>query len=116
MDAKRRASRRRHSGSDVARLIADLVSRYPWLSARIATEYGRRYGTRADDLLRGALSHADLGRHFGAAFYEREARFLIAQEWATTADDILTRRTKHVLHLSKAERAAFEAWLAGVGP
>ena len=39
----------------------------------------------------------------------------MAQEWATTADDILTRRTKHGLHLSKPERAGFEAWLAGVG-
>ena len=101
-------------GSDVARLVAELARRYPWLPARVAADYGRRYGTRADDLLRGALSLADLGRHFGAAFYEREARFLMTQEWATTADDILTRRTKHVLHLSQPERAGFETWLAGV--
>ena len=47
-----------------------------------------------------------------AALVEREARFLIAQEWATKAEDILTRRTKHGLHLSASERADFEAWLA----
>ena len=48
--------------------------------------------------------------------YESEARFLIAEEWATTAEDILSRRTKHDLHLSAPERATFEAWLAGLAP
>ena len=99
-------------GGDPARLLADLARRHPWLPAPVAVGYGRRYGTRAEELLRGASSLADLGRHFGATFYEREARFLIAEEWAKTADDILTRRTKHALHLSAPERAGFEAWLA----
>ncbi|WP_158816280.1 glycerol-3-phosphate dehydrogenase [Methylocapsa sp. S129] len=101
-------------GADFARMSADLARRYSWLPAPVAAGYARRYGTRADDLLRGASSLADLGRHFGAAFYEREARFLIAQEWATTADDILTRRTKHGLHLSAPERAGFEAWFVSL--
>jgi glycerol-3-phosphate dehydrogenase len=101
--------------SDPVRFSEELARRTPWLPSRVAADYGRRYGTRADDLLRGASSLADLGRHFGAAFYEREARFLIEEEWARTADDILTRRTKHVLHLSRSERADFETWLAGLG-
>jgi glycerol-3-phosphate dehydrogenase len=61
--------------------------------------------------LLGAESPGDLGRHFGGGLYEREARFLIAEEWATTAEDILTRRTKHGLRMSPAERQAFAAWL-----
>ena len=52
--------------------------------------YARRYGTRAEKLLDGARSLGDLGRHFGATLYEREARFLIAEEWAEEADDILS--------------------------
>jgi D-erythritol 1-phosphate dehydrogenase len=102
-------------GADFARLNAALAARYPWLPAPVLAGYARRYGARADELLAGAASLADLGRHFGATFYEREARFLMAQEWATTADDILTRRTKHGLHLSAPERAGFEAWLARDG-
>ena len=98
-------------GADFAAFLADMARRYPWLPAPVAAGYGRRYGTRAHDLLRGASSLADLGRLFGGTFYEREARFLIAQEWATTAEDILTRRTKHDLHLSAPERAGFEDWL-----
>jgi glycerol-3-phosphate dehydrogenase len=99
-------------GADFAALLVDIARRYPWLPAPVATGYGRRYGTRAHELLHGAAALADLGRRFGGTFYEREARFLIAQEWATTAEDILTRRTKHGLHLSASERAGFEAWLA----
>jgi D-erythritol 1-phosphate dehydrogenase len=101
-------------GADFAAFLAVVMRRYPWLPAPVAAGYGRRYGTRAHDLLRGASSLADLGRYFGGTFYEREARFLIAQEWATTAEDILTRRTKHGLHLSAAERAGFEDWLASL--
>ena len=65
-------------------------------------------------LLDGANSLSDLGTHFGAKLYEREARFLLRTEWARTAEDILDRRTKHGLHLTAAERATFARWLAGL--
>ena len=52
---------------------------------------------------------ADLGRHFGGSLYEREASYLRDTEWATTAADILDRRTKHGLHLTPVQRAEFEA-------
>ena len=54
---------------------------------------------------------ADLGRHFGAQLYEREARYLVEHEWAKTAEDILDRRTKHGLQLTAAQKAAFADWL-----
>jgi glycerol-3-phosphate dehydrogenase len=98
-------------GPDFSAFVADLGRCNPWLPADLAYGYARRYGTRTSDLLRGAGSLADLGQHFGGGLYEREARFLIAEEWATTAEDILTRRTKHGLHMSAAERQAFAAWL-----
>ena len=83
-----------------------------WLPPEVALGYCRRYGSRAAAVLGGARSLAELGRHFGGGFYEREARYLMAEEWATTAEDVLTRRTKHGLHLTPAERQAFAAWLA----
>ena len=75
---------------------------------------GRLYGTRSVALLDGAKNLSDLGTHFGGRFHEREARFLLDTEWARTAEDILDRRTKHGLHLTSAERAAFASWLAGL--
>jgi glycerol-3-phosphate dehydrogenase len=100
------------AGVGADRFAADLLRRRPWLPAQIAADYGRRYGTRADELLQGAGALGDLGRHFGAAFYEREARYLVAEEWARTAQDILYRRTKHGLHLTPLEREVFADWLA----
>jgi D-erythritol 1-phosphate dehydrogenase len=97
-------------GGDFAPFLAALRRRHPWLPEPVALGYARRYGTRADALLADATTLADLGRHFGATLYEREARFLADTEWARTAEDVLERRTKHGLHLDAAERAAFRAW------
>jgi glycerol-3-phosphate dehydrogenase len=101
--------------ADFERWLAAFHAARAWLPAALARHYGRLYGTRAEALLGKAQGLADLGQHFGALFYEREARFLLAEEWAETAEDILERRTKHGLHLQPAERRAFEAWLAGSG-
>ena len=67
-------------------------------------------------LLGDARSLSDLGRRFGDGFYELEARYLIAEEWATTAEDIWMRRTKHALHMSEAECAAFADWMRKGAP
>jgi glycerol-3-phosphate dehydrogenase len=98
--------------ADFGRFLAELRRRNPWLPSDVASGYARRYGRRVERLLAGTRSLDDLGRHFGAGFYEREARFLIDHEWAMLADDILERRTKHGLHLTRAQRQAFEAWLS----
>ena len=63
-------------------------------------------------LLAGAASLEDLGRRLRWLLYEREARFLAAEEWAETAEDILERRTKHYLHMSAGERRGIRIWFA----
>jgi glycerol-3-phosphate dehydrogenase len=99
-------------GADFARFLAGLRQRRPWLPGALALHCARLYGTRSEALLGDATSLADLGRHFGGLLYEREADFLMREEWAVAAPDILQRRTKHGLHLSVDERAAFAAWMA----
>ena len=63
-------------------------------------------------MLGPAAGMADLGRDLGASLTEREAEYLIAREWAETADDILWRRSKLGLHGGPALRTNLEAWLA----
>jgi D-erythritol 1-phosphate dehydrogenase len=103
-------------GADFERWLAGFRKPRPWLPEPLARHLGRLYGTRAEALLGGAASPADLGRRFAPLLYEREARFLLDQEWAETADDVLSRRTKHGLHLSAGEMAAFERWLRAEHP
>ena len=71
----------------------------------------RRHGTRTLDILAGARKPEELGRHFGHGLTAREVEYLVAEEWAESAEDILWRRTKCGLHLDASQRAALEAWL-----
>ena len=87
---------------------------YPFLDIRLARRLTRLYGTRAKVLLGLAKSLSDLGRHFGADLYEAEVRYLVAHEWAMTAEDILWRRTKRGLRLDKEQAAALEEFMNGI--
>ena len=62
-------------------------------------------------MLDGAKSQADLGRNFGADLTEAEVRYLAREEWAMTAEDIVWRRSKLGLRMSKSEIAELEACL-----
>ena len=99
-----------------ADLVADFRGRYAFLDRAYVTRLARLYGTRAEQILGGASSHADLGRHFGADLYEAEVRYLVNSEWAVTSDDILWRRTKRGLLGSAIARADLDAFLATLMP
>ncbi|MCO6390957.1 glycerol-3-phosphate dehydrogenase [Aliihoeflea aestuarii] len=97
--------------TETARLRRD----YPFLPASHADRLFRTYGTRARAMLGAAEATADLGPLFGADLYTAEVDYLMAQEWAATADDLLWRRTKRGLALTVGERAALEDYMeAGV--
>jgi len=55
---------------------------------------------------------AALGEHFGADLYAREVDYLVDNEWARDAEDVLWRRTKAGLHLESAQRQAVVSYLA----
>ena len=83
---------------------------YPWMPRELRRHYGRCYGTRISQIVGNATSIEGLGRHFGGCLYEAEVDYLVNHEWAQTAEDIIWRRTKHRLHLTDAEQAAFAEW------
>ncbi len=93
--------------------VKDVAAQYPFLDAMTVDRLCRAYGTRVAALLDGATGVADLGRDFGVGLSEREVDYLVANEWAETADDILWRRTKLGLKMTPAERDALSAYLAG---
>ena len=96
--------------------VSALKRNYPFLNTRLARRLTRLYGTRARVLLGDASSAADLGMDFGADLTEAELRYLIANEWAVTADDVLWRRTKRGLHMDAAQTAALDAWMRETAP
>ncbi len=93
--------------------VEKLKTCYPFLAASHARRLVRLYGTLAARLLGPARSEADLGKRFGADLYAVEVDWLIGQEWARRADDVLWRRTKLGLKLSPAETADLEDYVRG---
>ena len=67
--------------------------------------------TRAEVIFGNAKTVRDLGADFGAGLFQAEIEYLIDQEFALTAEDILWRRSKRGLHLSPAECARVGAYL-----
>ena len=94
--------------------VAKLKKAYGFLDAKMARRLTRLYGTSAHRLLGLARSVSDLGRHFGADLYEAEVRYLAENEWAVTAEDVLWRRTKRGLKLSREQAAALEEFMRGM--
>jgi glycerol-3-phosphate dehydrogenase len=94
--------------------VAKLSYAYPFLTPHHAKRLMRLYGTRAVILLGQAKSIADLGRYFGADLYEAEVRYLVANEWAMTAEDVLWRRTKRGLHLTPEQVDVLDTFIQGL--
>ncbi|WP_274532943.1 glycerol-3-phosphate dehydrogenase C-terminal domain-containing protein, partial [Bosea sp. Root483D1] len=89
-----------------------IVAARPWLDRKLARRLARAYGTRTDALLEGAKAMADLGRVFGADLTEREVAWLMSQEWAGSAEDVLFRRSKLGLRFSPEQRRALDEYMA----
>jgi glycerol-3-phosphate dehydrogenase len=98
--------------SEISTLIAQLQRDYLFLSPSHAGRLAHAYGTRAAKLLGNASSMSDLGRSFGATLTEREIAYLIANEWALSAEDIVWRRSKLGLHLSAEQITSIDDWIA----
>jgi glycerol-3-phosphate dehydrogenase len=94
--------------------VGRLKAAYPFLADAHARRLVRRYGTRASVLLGQAKSLADLGRCFGSDLYEAEVRYLVEHEWAITAEDVLWRRSKKGLYLSRDEGQKLEEYMAAI--
>lgn len=98
--------------ADFAAFMAEVQSRWPFLEPRTALRMARAYGTRIATVLGNAQCLDDLGQHFGAGLTAREVNYLVAQEWACSAEDILWRRSKLGMFMQSHEVASLSAAFA----
>ncbi len=89
-------------------LHRQLAEQFPWLPGNTLQRWVRTYGTLCRHMLEGGVGIEHLGADYGAGLYDREVVYLISEEWATTAEDILWRRTKLGLHLQQIDTAALQ--------
>ncbi len=95
-----------------AEFVGGVEAAYPFLTPATALRLARAYGTRIDTVLGGATSLAELGEHLGGGLYTAELDYIVAHEFAISADDVLKRRSKLHLHLDAEEQARVAAWFA----
>jgi len=106
-------------GADIDAFVARQQQRWPLLDGALVACFARRYGSRIDALLAGVKTMADLGEEIVSGLFAAEVLYLLREEFAQTADDILWRRTKLGLGLSNEAAAALQRWIeqhgAGLG-
>ena len=100
---------------ELAQLGSRLRQSHPFLDDAWAARLVRLYGTLAPKVLGQARKAGDLGEDFGATLTEAEASYLRENEFAKAADDVLWRRTKLGLHMSKGQRTRFASWFGNTG-
>ncbi|MES2534376.1 MAG: glycerol-3-phosphate dehydrogenase [Pseudomonadota bacterium] len=93
--------------ADRAAEVARLQGKYAQLDPHFLARLFARHGLNAYTVLGEARTTEALGRDFGGGLTQREVDYLVQNEWAHSADDILWRRTKCGLHMSEQQRAAF---------
>ena len=92
-------------------LCADLSAAHPHLPKALLRRAARAYGTKAKDWLGTAQTMDELGLNFGADLTQAEVDYLCRVEFAATADDIVWRRSKRGLRMSRAQINAVQAYL-----
>lgn len=81
---------------------------YPDTPPNVLRHLARAYGTRLHKIM--SFSGAGLGIMFGNILSEAEVTYLVEEEWARSVEDIMWRRTKLGLHMSRQDQTDFKVW------
>lgn len=96
----------------VADLTARLIKQFPFLTPAWATRLIKAYGTDAFEVLKDATAEADLGQNFGSNLTAQEVLWLIKNEYARKAEDVVWRRSKLGLRMTAQEIELLDVWMA----
>ncbi len=89
---------------------SELKERYFFLDSAVMERMLRAHGENITQCLGDATSEEELGRHFGHGLFAIEVDYMIDYEFARSADDILTRRTKLGELMTDQQKAAIEQY------
>ena len=89
---------------DLETYVEALRRRWPFLARDTISRMAGAYGTRIEQILDGAQAMGDLGPELGVGLTGAEVSYLMRQEWARFADDVLWRRSRLGLTLSARDR------------
>ena len=85
---------------------------YRFLPHALVHRWVRSYGTKSRAILSNADKLSALGADFGHGLYAAEVDYLVDQEWAQSAEDILWRRSKLGLRFSATEAQKLDEYVS----
>jgi glycerol-3-phosphate dehydrogenase len=94
--------------------VAKTMARWPFLPVSHAQRLMGAYGRRAERFLTEAKSADDLGPRFVDDLTAAEVRYLVENEWAQNADDVLWRRSKIGLKATAEDRKALDQFISSL--
>jgi glycerol-3-phosphate dehydrogenase len=94
--------------------VAKTMARWPFLPVSHAQRLAQAYGRRAERFLTEAKSADDLGPRFVDDLTGAEVRYLVENEWAQNADDVLWRRSKIGLKATAEDRKALDQFISSL--
>ena len=92
-------------------MISNLQKSYPFLDKNCVKRLINYYGTLSYEILKTVKSKKDLGINFGHSLTEIEVDWLLKNEFANSADDILWRRTKLGLKFNVTQKNKLKKWI-----
>jgi glycerol-3-phosphate dehydrogenase len=95
-------------------LVAEAIGRWPFLDELHARRLVRAYGRRIERFLGQAQSMDDLGPRFAGDLTGAEVRYLVENEWAQSAEDVLWRRSKLGLNATLEDRDVLGQFIASL--
>ena len=93
-------------------LLMRVRKRYPFVDQQSAKRMTHAYGTKITMVLGQAVHESQLGEDFGRGLFEVEVRYLMTNELARCADDVVWRRSKLGLVMSDDEVARLDKWMS----
>jgi glycerol-3-phosphate dehydrogenase len=97
---------------DFADFLFRVRKRWPFLGSARSERMARAYGSLLLQMLSDVESADDMGADFGGGLTAVEVDWLVENEWAQTAEDILIRRTKIGLATGSNTAERLDAYLS----
>lgn len=85
--------------------------KYQWMNKELLHRYLYTYGTLMEKFLASSINEHSLGKYYGCGLYQAEVDYLIQEEWASSCDDILKRRTKLDLMMNATGRKELTTYM-----
>ncbi len=94
------------------KLVKEVCKKYPFVDPSLAWRWVRSYGTCVWKMLEQVEIESDLGKQFGGSLTACEIIYLMQNEWAQTADDVVWRRSKLGIRIKQEEIAELDEWMS----